>query len=116
MNPRSALPHRTRTTQPSAPGALPPYDLYPTERALFITFNVQGACQAFPLACLAEATLAPGNALITLSFGNATILIRGQALAELFEAILLAKVRVVRPGSGAICTVSSIEQTDLRFS
>jgi hypothetical protein len=86
----------------------PPFEVYPKERVSFLTFEIRGEFLALPLLTLAKASLRPDAVSIVLEFGTTVAQIDGRKLDELYEDILLGKVRVIRPGKSSSCEIKSI--------
>lgn len=92
--------------------AILPYDTYTSEKSDFITFEVQGRFIALPSRLLGKARLGEGAASIVLDFGALIVAVRGQKLDELFEEILLGRIRVIRIGKHPLCAVDAIQVCD----
>jgi len=88
--------------------AVLPYDIYSSDRAAFLTLAVHREFMALPLDALGKATLGGEAASIVLEFGRSMARIEGRKLDELFEDILLSKVRVIRLGRHPSCTIERI--------
>lgn len=86
----------------------PPYDIYMKDKAVFLTFASNGSFISFPLLALGKASLRDCAATIVLVFGKANVQIKGSKLGDLYEDILLGKVRVIRTGRHPSCTVEKI--------
>ena len=98
---------------PKAPRPLLPYDTYPDEKAAFITFAIGEEFVALPLALLAKASLQSNFRSLSLEFGSILVQITGKDLDELFEAILVSKVRVIRKGKHVKCSIDSIRVDEI---
>jgi hypothetical protein len=92
--------------------AILPYDTYEQDKAGFLTLSVQGEFVAIPLLALGRATLSNEATSIILEFGQLMAKIEGRKLDELFEDILLCKVRVIRVGRHPMCTIERIQIND----
>jgi len=90
------------------PRSMLPYDIYPNDKAGFLTFAVCGEFIALPLVTLGKASLRSDAASIVLEFGSTIVQIDGTGLEELFESILLGKVRVVRAGKHPSCSIETV--------
>jgi hypothetical protein len=104
MTVREMLDQDSRTP----PKTIPPYDTYEKDKAVFLTIAAQGEFIAFPLLALGKASLRGEAACIVLEFGRLLVKIEGRKLDDLFEDILLCKVRVVRVGKHPSCSVECI--------
>ena len=93
------------------PRAIAPYDTYKSDKAGFLTLAVRGEFVALPLLTLNKASLYGNAASIVLEFGRLIVKIEGSKLDDLFEDILLCKVRVVRAGKHPSCSVESIRMS-----
>lgn len=94
------------------PAMFLPYDTYTQVTADFVAFAIGDEFIALPLSALGKASLRAGATAIALEFGSLLVRIDGRGLGELFEDILLAKVRVVRTGRHPSCTVESIRLSE----
>ena len=110
MKPKPTLTVREMLDQDSRtpPKAILPYDTYEKDKAGFLTLSVRGEFIAIPLLALGKATLSGEAASIVLEFGRSMARIEGRKLDELFEDILLCKVRVIRVGRHPMCTIERI--------
>jgi hypothetical protein len=90
------------------PVTMLPYDTYSQDRAGFVAFAIGGEFIALPLSALVKASLRAGATSIALDFGPLLVRIDGRGLDELFESILLERVRVVRTGRHPSCTIESV--------
>src|SRR5580700_8044224 len=88
-----------------------PYDTYAKEKAGFLTIAVRGEFFALPLLELGKASLYGEATSIVLEFGRLIVKIEGRKLDDLFEGILLCKIRVIRTGKHPACTVDSIRMS-----
>jgi hypothetical protein len=89
--------------------AILPYDTYVSEKADFVTFAVQGRFIALPSRLLGKACLGDRATSIALDFGATMVTVSGQKLDELFEEILLRRIRVIRTGKHALCAIDTIQ-------
>jgi hypothetical protein len=94
------------------PSEILPYDTYFSEKHAFITFAVLGKFIAFPLHSLVTARLENAATAIVLDFCPTLVIISGQKLDELFEEILLGRIRVIRTGKHTLCAVDFIQICD----
>ena len=85
-----------------------PYDTYAGQKADFITFAIEGRFIAFPSRMLGKARLGDGATSIILDFGRTIVSVSGKRLEELFEEILLGRIRVIRTGKHPLCAVDAI--------
>ncbi len=110
MKPKPQMTVREMLDQDSRtpPKAILPYDTYERDKAGFLTLAAQGEFIALPLLALGKASLRGEAACIVLEFGRLLVKIEGRKLDDLFEDILLCKVRVVRVGKHPNCSVEFI--------
>jgi hypothetical protein len=94
------------------PATILPYDTYSHVAAGFVAFAIGDEFVALPLATLAKASLRAGATSIALEFSSLLVRIDGRGLDELFESILLGKVRVVRSGRHPSCTVERVRVSE----
>lgn len=92
--------------------AILPYDSYVGEKSAFVTFAVREQFIALPSRLLSKARLGDRAASIVLDFGATMVTVRGQKLDELFEEILLGRIRVIRTGKHPLCAVDAIQICD----
>src|SRR5580698_5385979 len=90
------------------PRANPPFEVYTNDRASFLTFEIGGGYLSLPLLTLGKASLRPNAVSIVLEFENTVAQIDGKKLNELYEEILLGKVRVIRKGKGSETEIECI--------
>ena len=93
-----------------------PYDTYPNDKAGFTTFSIHGKFIAFPLPALCKASLGDNASSISLQFGSTVVCVDSKELDELFEDILLGRVRVVRMGVHPRCSVEKIRFSEIALS
>jgi hypothetical protein len=89
-------------------GSILPYDTYTSEKASYLTFAVRREFIALPLLSLNKASLRGDADSLALEFGTTIVQITGRNLDDLFEDILLGKVRIIREGKHLSCTVDTI--------
>lgn len=114
MKPKPTLTVREMLDQDSRtpPKAILPYDTYEKDKAGFLTLAVQREFIAIPLLALGKATLSGEAGSIVLELGRLIVKVEGRQLDDLFEDILLGKVRVIRAGEHPSCTVKNIRITE----
>jgi hypothetical protein len=92
--------------------AILPYDANVSERASFLSIGLGGELVALPLLALGKASLRGDAATIVLEFSRLIVKIEGRKLDNLFDEILMCKVRVIRVGKHPSCTVESIRTSN----
>lgn len=85
-----------------------PYDANVSERVSFLTIAIDGDLVALPLMALGKAALRSDAASIVLEFSRLVVKIEGRRLDDLFDEILMCKVRLIRVGSHPLCAVERI--------
>ena len=89
-----------------------PYEMHAQGGGGFTTFESTEAV-GLPLMLLAKATLrgANGQSMI-LEYGSASAVVEGEGLGELFGHLLGGRVKVLRVGRHAGCTIKKIQILD----
>jgi hypothetical protein len=95
------------------PRSMLPFDIYLKDKAGFLTFAVLHEFIALPLPALGKATLRGDASSIALEFGRTVVQIGGRNLDDLFESILLGKVRVIRIGRHPSCSIETIRVSEI---
>ena len=108
-----ATVHEMLAQEGKPPRALLPYDTYADDKAGFLTLAFRGEFISLPLLSLSKASLRGAALAIVLEFGTTLVQIDGKQMGDLFEDILLGKVRVIRTGKHPLCTVENIRISDV---
>ena len=89
-----------------------PYEMHVQGGGGFTIFESSEAV-ALPLLQLSKATLrgATGQRMI-LEYGAATVVAEGDGLGELFSHLLSGRVKTIRNGNHAGCSVTAIQVVD----
>jgi len=91
----------------------PPYDMHSQGGGGFTTFEARDAV-ALPMMLLAKATLSgPSGQRMVLEFGQTSAVVEGENLADLFAHLLSGRVKTMRVGQHATCSIRCIQILDV---
>lgn len=89
-----------------------PFEMHASGGGGFTTF-VATDTVALPMLLLAKATLRRGTSQrLILEYGATYAVVEGEGLADLFAHLLAGRIRTIRPGRHAGCTVHTIQIVD----
>lgn len=89
-----------------------PYEMHASGGGGFTSFEADDTV-ALPLILLAKATLHEGTGQrLVLAYGTTYAVVEGEGLADLFAHLLAGRIRTIRPGRHASCTVHTIQIVD----